>query len=86
MLKIEHLVTCLATVAYVYAAYTVHVTIFSSGSEFRLVSNFTELHTRTCHLFLFTLAIDYKQVIALAHAKNVAVCINNTSQPFLVIN
>ena len=29
------------------AACTVHVTIFSTGGKFRLVSNFTELHTLT---------------------------------------
>ena len=40
-------ITCLATVAYVYAARTVHVTIFSIGAKFRTVSNFTELHALT---------------------------------------
>ena len=35
---------CLATTAYVYAACTVHVTIFSTGGKFRLVPNFMELH------------------------------------------
>ena len=45
---------CLATTAYVIyiclrSIYTcaVHVTIFSNGSKFRPVSNFTELHTLT---------------------------------------
>ena len=33
--------------AYVYAACAVHVTIFSTGSKFRPVSNFTELHALT---------------------------------------
>ena len=45
MLKIEQLITCLATTAYVCA--TVRVTIFSAGVKFQLVSNFTELHTLT---------------------------------------
>ena len=36
------------TLAYVYtAACAIHVTIFSTGGKFRLVSNFTELHTLT---------------------------------------
>ena len=37
-MKIELPVTCLATMAYVYVACTVHVTIFSTGSKFRPVS------------------------------------------------
>ena len=40
-------ITCLATMAYAYAARTVHVTIFSTGAIFRTVSNFTELHALT---------------------------------------
>ena len=40
----SNLVTCLATMAYVYAACTVCVTIFSTGGKFQTVSNFTELH------------------------------------------
>ena len=32
---------------YVYTAYTVYVTIFSTGGKFRPVSNFTELHALT---------------------------------------
>ena len=48
IIKIEHMITCLATMAYVYAAAcTIPVTIFSAGSKFQLVSNFTELHTLT---------------------------------------
>ena len=47
MLKIEHPVTCLTTMAYVYAACAVHVAIFITGGKFRLVSNFAELHTLT---------------------------------------
>ena len=47
LLKIEHLVTCLVTMAYIYAAYAVHVTIFSTDGKFWLVSNFTELYTLT---------------------------------------
>ena len=38
---------CLATMAYVYAPCAVHVTIFSTGSKFKLVSNFTELQALT---------------------------------------
>ena len=38
---------CLATMAYVYAAYAVCVSIFSAGGEFDLVSNFKELHALT---------------------------------------
>ena len=38
---------CLATMPYVYAACRVHVTIFSTGGKFQLVSNFKELHTLT---------------------------------------
>ena len=34
---------CLATMAYVYAACAVPVTIFSTGGKFRLVLNFTDL-------------------------------------------
>ena len=46
--KIEHMITCLATLAYVYAAAcAIHVTIFSTGGKFRLAANFTELHTLT---------------------------------------
>ena len=41
----EQPVTCLATTA--YATCTVRVTIFSTGSKFRLVSNSTELHALT---------------------------------------
>ena len=44
LLKIEHLITCLATMAYVNAACTVCVTIFSTGGKFQPVSNFTQLH------------------------------------------
>ena len=42
------MITCLATLAYVYAAASaIHVTIFSTGGKIRLVSNLTELHTLT---------------------------------------
>ena len=44
MLKIEHPVTCLATMAYVYAACTVRVSLLSNGGKFSLVSNFIELN------------------------------------------
>ena len=38
---------CLATMAYVYAACAVRVTIFSTGGKCRLLSNFMELHALT---------------------------------------
>ena len=43
--------------AYVYAACTAHVTIFSTGGKFRPVSNFKEFHaltptTRSCALLV----------------------------------
>ena len=44
---IKYPVTCLATMAYVYTACAVHVTIFSTSRKFQLVSNFTELHALT---------------------------------------
>ena len=37
----------LATMAYMYTACPVRVTIFSTGGKFQPVSNFTELHTLT---------------------------------------
>ena len=39
VLKIEHPVMCLATMAYVYAACTACVTIFRTGGKFQLASN-----------------------------------------------
>ena len=45
--KIEYPVTCLATMAYVYAVCAVRVTTISIGGKFQLVSNFTELHALT---------------------------------------
>ena len=59
LLKIEHPVTCLATVAYVYSACAVHVTIFSSGGKFWPVSNFTELHTLTLAAHSYALLLGY---------------------------
>ena len=47
VLKIEHPVTYLATMPYVYAACPVHITIFSTGGKFQPVSNFMELHALT---------------------------------------
>ena len=43
MLKIEHPVTCLATMAYVNAACAVHVTIFSTvqSSRFQILRSYT---------------------------------------------
>ena len=61
MIKIEHLVTCLATMAYVYTECAVRVTIFSTGSKFQLVSNFTELHALTlaaCSYCMSTIAMS----------------------------
>ena len=43
----RHTAECLATMAYIYAARTVHVTILSSGGKFPTVSNFTELQPQT---------------------------------------
>ena len=47
LLKIEHLVTCLATMACVYAVCAVRVTISSTGGKFRAFSNFMELPVLT---------------------------------------
>ena len=38
---------CLATMAYVYGACPVRVSIFSAGGKFQPVSKFTELHALT---------------------------------------
>ena len=47
---------CLATMAYI-CVHAVRVTIFSTGSKFRLVSNFTELHvlTQVAHPYVLLL-------------------------------
>ena len=47
---------------------TVHVTIFSTGSKFRPISNFTELRSYSSHLFLFALEPkqSYLEVVPLA--------------------
>ena len=50
--------------AYVYTTHTGHVTIFSTSSKFRPVSNFTELHTltlpaRSYALVIYLLPINY---------------------------
>ena len=55
----EHQVTCLATMAYVNAVCAEHVTLFSTGSKFRLVSNFTELHAITLVAILCALVNGY---------------------------
>ena len=52
LLKIEQLVMCLATMAYVC---TVHVTIFITGGKFQLVSNFTEFHALTLAVHCYAL-------------------------------
>ena len=48
---------CIATTAYVYAACTVRVTIFSTGSKFRPVSNFTELNNLTLAARSYALSV-----------------------------
>ena len=50
-------VTCLETMAYVYAACAVRVTIFNSGGKFQPISNFTKLHTLTPAAHFHTLLI-----------------------------
>ena len=49
--KNRTLVTCTLSninkTAYFYAVCVVHVSIFSTGGKFHLVSNFTQLHTLT---------------------------------------
>ena len=42
----------------IYAACAVHVTIIGTGSEFRPVSNFTELHTLTLAARFYALLPD----------------------------
>ena len=58
----EHPVTYIAAMAFVYTACTVRVTIFSIDGKLQLVSNFTELHalTRAAHSYaLFHKPIKY---------------------------
>ena len=45
--------------AYVYAAYAVRVTIFSTGSEFQPVSNFTECYTPTLAASSYALLLSH---------------------------
>ena len=45
VLKLEHPVTCLATMGYVYAACTIHVTIFSTGGNSRSYSSLPFIYT-----------------------------------------
>ena len=59
VLKIEQPVTSLATMAYVYAACAVRVTIFSTGGKFQPVSNCTELHTLTLAARSYALLVMY---------------------------
>ena len=47
MLKIEHPVMFLATMAYIYMQLRIRVTIFSIDGKFRPVLNFTELQALT---------------------------------------
>ena len=44
---------------YVYPACAVHVTTFSTGDNFRPVSNFTELHTLTLAACSYVLLVCY---------------------------
>ena len=54
-LKIELFITYLATRAYVYRSCAVHVTIFSTGGKFRLVSNLRSYTLCTlAHLYSIT--------------------------------
>ena len=58
---------CLATTACVYAACAVCVAIFSTGSKFRQVSNFIELHAltlaaRSCALLCEVITIGSVQL------------------------
>ena len=50
---------CLATMAYVYTACTVRVTIFSTGGKFCLISNFVGLHVLTLAAHSYVLLCDY---------------------------
>ena len=52
------MVACLATKSYVYAQLRIRVTIFSTGSKFQLVSNFTELHTLTLAARSYALLVE----------------------------
>ena len=57
--KIEHPVTCLATMACFYAVCAVCVIILSIYGKFWLVSNFTKLHTLCgCHSYALLHAKD----------------------------
>jgi len=49
---------CLATMAYVYAACAVHVTIFSTSGKSHPISHFTELHTLTLAARSYALLIQ----------------------------
>ena len=51
-------VACLVTMADVYTACAVCVTIFSTGSKFQLVSNFKELHALTLPACSYALLIE----------------------------
>ena len=72
MLKIEHPLTCLATMAYVHAAYVCRTCFyFSTGSKFQPDSNFTELHALTlAHLFLCNLVELVEDLVIETKRKN----------------
>ena len=58
------MITCLATLVYAYAAAcAIHVSIFSTGSKFRLVSNFTELHTLTLATCAYVFLVCFSLVL-----------------------
>ena len=69
-LKIERLVTCLSTTAYVYGTCAVRVTILVlmvNSNQFQILRSYTLYSGRS-----FLRALDYKQIIVLVHAKDVA--------------
>ena len=49
---------CLATMAYVYAARAVHVTIFSTSGKSHPISHFAELHALTLAAHSYALLIQ----------------------------
>ena len=45
--------------AYVYATYAVHVTVFNTGGKFHPVSNFIKLHTLTLAAHSYTFLVTH---------------------------
>ena len=60
-----HIYMLIATMAYVCAAFTVCVIIFSTGGKFRLVSNFSELHALSLAAHSYALLLVH--IIVLMH-------------------